>query len=121
MFTQLPLQGMHLWWPDSVEEIVYADKAWGLTYKRAKVHIGYKHISAGEGVVHSDYSYGIPIAVLETQLYPSNVDDWMSEQKCVVYDFLLKNFVTQIPCQQNMAICKVGLGRVMAYVISTSN
>ena len=110
---------MSLWWPDTVEEVRYLQVAHSLA---GNYFVGYIHVGHGEMDVslNADYSLGPQLPWFwngRTGTGEGVATNWISNEKCIVMEFLDPN--QEIPinyhvmtsgCPLAKAICKVKLG-----------
>ena len=99
---------MTLWWPSSQEEIDFLKEKHQLT---DQVHVGYQYISATEGAIHSDGSFGL--GLLNKATDGLNIPDGtflISEESCLTYNFGQGQFVFHQPCPQKKSLCSTRLG-----------
>ena len=104
---------MSVWWPESNDEIYFVQEAFSLT---GQIHTGYQRISTHEGFLFADNSFGPGYRHLransfdQAQFARGNEVEWISEERCFLYNFGSRDFYQEGPNCLRKAVCKVNLG-----------
>ena len=105
---------MHLFWPDTVDELDFIDEAFsGESFR----HIGYRSYHPDEGIIHSDYSIGVGIPFVTTDKNGDSIISLTQSYnldltECLVFSASSKKLEVKTPCIPAKAICKTMLGTV---------
>lgn len=102
---------MHLWWPNSEEEVDSLSERFNL--QGDSFHVGYQYFSKDEGIVHADGSFGMEFLeeLSEPVLNAPEETFLIDNDKCLTFDLHEHSFELLSPCPSGPFMCRASLGK----------